>query len=56
MGKPSITYNGSLFPVIDEVPRTRMEIPPPGAAARPRRAASPPSAIVFLCLPRRASR
>src|SRR4051812_23364051 len=30
MGKPSITYSGSLLPVMEEVPRTRMVMPPPG--------------------------
>jgi len=32
MGKPSTTYSGSLFPVMEAVPRTRMEMPPPGVA------------------------
>ncbi|OLC95254.1 MAG: hypothetical protein AUJ00_06780 [Gemmatimonadetes bacterium 13_1_40CM_3_70_6] len=29
-GKPSITYSGSLFAVIEPVPRTRTRRPPPG--------------------------
>ncbi len=31
IGKPSITYSGSVLPLIDVVPRTRTEMPPPGA-------------------------
>ncbi len=30
-GTPSMTYNGSLFAVIDPVPRTRTRSPPPGS-------------------------
>ena len=29
-GRPSITYNGSLFALIDPVPRTRTRMPTPG--------------------------
>ena len=31
IGIPSITYRGSLLELIDPIPRTRIEIPAPGA-------------------------
>jgi hypothetical protein len=31
IGKPSMTYSGSEFPVIDDVPRMRMDSAPPGS-------------------------
>jgi hypothetical protein len=31
IGKPSMTYSGSELPVIDEVPRMRTDIAPPGS-------------------------
>jgi hypothetical protein len=32
IGKPSITYSGSELPVIDAVPRIRIDTAPPGSA------------------------